>query len=115
MLTHSSATSERTHRELVASGKLLRAVDFKSGDLVVLPGPVNHKVKHCVEQETAGLRVSIVLRHVNANFVCPGENYYIMNGKRVDVAADAWVHRQPALMRYLASPLLEESSCSLEA
>ena len=61
-----------TERTLQASGALVRAIPFGSGELLLMPGEVNSALKHSVELTTRIKvpRYSIVFRKVDKEYIC---------------------------------------------
>ena len=92
-----------------SSEALLGTVDFDSGSVIVLPGAANCAVKHSAEPgdgDDIGIRISVVLRKADRDWVNIDENYMIVNGKKKQIPVETWSTRQPELPASLAAPLL---------
>lgn len=96
-----------------SSKAVLGTVDFESGSVVVLPGAANCALKHSAAPGVGvdlGVRISVVFRKADRDWVNLDENYMLINGVRKPVPAGTWATRQPELPADLAAPLLTPAS-----
>ena len=94
--------------------QVIRTIDFVSGSLIVMPGLANARVRHRVEtvDREAGIRVSIVFRRVDRDFVkhpvfADGElvdrGSIIRDGNARFVEPKTWKEFQPKIPPELAA------------